>query len=321
MKPLHVYSASRITKGQLPGRSAVICMADAAEHLVEIGDGGNCISRLNCLLVDQDGGERAPTAADAARIVCFVREAEADPHIDHIVFQCQAGVGRSVAAAAAFAASRGERWGNMAVYNRALYRLILSELGLKPMPEPLVALAVRVKYDAETLMGFLISLRKQRYENWEAVLFTDGPRPDIRELVNTFPTNNLVLIETPEVKGSWGHHYRQQALQVCLDSGAEWIGTNNDDNYLAPGYIEQLVRAGQRSGVKLASCCAAHRYSAWGMCQPGQDLACWLAHRELVGQVRWTKTDFWADQDYYQQLAQAAQGQVAQVPRVLVVKN
>jgi hypothetical protein len=187
-----------------------------------------------------------------------------------------------------------------------------------PDPEPAVSIAVRVKYGPECLMGFMLSLQRQRYSNWHAVAYTDGPRPDIRQLCETFDGNQLTLIETTEQLGHWGHPYRQLAFDHCK---GEWLGTNNDDNYLTPGYIEQMVRAGQRSGAKLVLCAGAHRYSGWSVCPAGSDLACWLAHRELVEQVRWEGTDFLADQTYLQKLMNAAGGRVAEVPRVLVVKN
>lgn len=315
MKPIHVFSSRKIAANLLPGRAAVVRMADDASLLPAIKDAENAVSVLDCIFEDQTDG---PDAAAAKRIAEFLRAAEADPAIDHIVAQCQAGVGRSVAVAAAYASSRNERWPNMAAYNRTLYRLLLAEFGRRPMPEPQVSLAVRVKYDAECLMGFLISLRRQRYDNWQAVLFTDGMRPDVRQLVETMPSSNVVLMENSEPKGKWGHPYRQAALDVC---DGEWIGTNNDDNYLTPGYIEQMVLAGQRSGASLVLCSAVHRYAAWGCCKAGQDLACWIAKKELVRKVQWTDTDFLADETYLNKLMEAADGQFAEVPRPLVVKN
>lgn len=314
MKPIHVASYLTITRKPLPGRSAVIRVADDEGLLAEPYDRQNVAAGLDCVFHD----DASPTEADAKRIAAFLREAEASPSVECIVAQCQAGVGRSVAIAAAYSEAHGKRWEQMAVYNRTLYRLILAEFGRIPPPEPLVSLAVRVKYDAETLMGFLISLRKQRYDNWQAVLFTDGPRPDVRQLVEAMPDANIVLMETGERKGRWGHPYRQQALELCE---GQWIGTNNDDNYLTPGYIEQMELVGRRSGAQLVLCCGVHRYSAWGITKPGQDLGCWLAKKELIRQVKWEDTDFLADQTYLDKLIDAAGGKVAEIPRTLVVKN
>ena len=321
MKPIHAFSSVRIATSRLPGPSAVIRIADERELLPPIHDADNAVTVLDCVFEDQDGGERAPTAADASQIATFVRQAEADNRIEHIIAQCQAGVGRSVAICAAVSASRNQRWENMAVYNRTMYDLLLAEFGRAAMPEPKVSLAVRVKYDTQSLLQFIISLRRQRYRNWEAVLFTDGPRPDVRELLAACPDQNLILMETPVRRGRWGHPYRQQAMQLCLSHGADWIGTNNDDNYLTPGYLEQLVMAGQRCQAQLSACSCAHRYSAWGISRVGDDLACWLARRELIQRVPWDGDDFLADQRYYQNLTQAAGGNVVEVPRVLVVKN
>lgn len=318
LKQLHAYSYLKISRQRLPGPSAVIRIADEDSLLADIYDRESAVSVLDCAFVDQDGGERAPTAEDAKRIVEFCRQAEADPRVEHIVAQCQAGVGRSVAVCAAMSAARRERWEQMAVYNRALYRLLLEEMKMRPMPEPLVSLAVRVKYSAEHLMGFLISLRQQRYDNWEAVAFTDGLRPDVRELLKLMPDAPVVFMENSQPKGRWGHPYRQAAMEKC---SGDWIGTNNDDNYLTPGYIEQMVLAGQRAGAQLVLCHAVHRYSAWGVTKAGQDLACWLARRELIRKVPWTDTDFLADQKYLDRLIEAAGGKVAEVPRTLVVKN
>jgi hypothetical protein len=318
MKTLHAASSRQIESRLLPGPSAVIRMADEAALLPEIKDKENVVMALDCVFADEDGTERSPNASDAKRILEFVQRAEDSSGVEHIVAQCQAGAGRSVAVCAALEASRGGRWENMAAYNRTLYRLLLEQLGRLPMPEPLVSLAVRVKYSAEHLMGFLISLRHQRYDNWEAVAFTDGLRPDVRELLKLMPGAPVVLIENSEQRGRWGHPYRQAALEHCQ---GEWIGTNNDDNYLMPGYIEQMVMAGQRAGAQLVLCHAAHRYAAWGVCKAGQDLACWLARKELVRQVPWTDTDFLADERYLNKLIEAADGKVAEVPRPLVVKN
>lgn len=314
MKPIHAYSSRRIENGQLPGRSAVIRIADDDGLLATIKDSNNAVLALDCVFAD----DASPTEADAKRILEFIQRAEDSSGVEHIVAQCQAGVGRSVAICAALAESRGQRWEQMAVYNRTLYRLLLAEMGRIPRPESLVSLAVRVKYDAETLMAFLISLRKQRYDNWEAVAFTDGLRPDIRELLKLMPGAPVVLMENSPTKGRWGHPYRQAALEQCR---GEWIGTNNDDNYLTPGYIEQMVLAGERSGAKLVLCHAVHRYSSWGVSGCGQDLACWLARRELVRAVPWTDCDFLADEKYLNRLIEAAGGSVVEVPRPLVVKN
>lgn len=314
MTELHAYSSRRIESRLLPGLSAVIRMADDEGLLPRIKDQENAVAVLDCVFAD----DNTPTTADAERIWSFCQKSLGNASVEHIVAQCQAGVGRSVAVCMALARHLGQHWEQRHVYNRTLYRLLLAQAGLTPEPEPRVSLAVRVKYDAETFMGFLISLRRQRYSNWEVFAFTDGLRPDIRQLLDLFPDSNVVLVENSEPRGRWGHPYRQAALELCQ---GEWIGTNNDDNYLTPGYIEQMAYAGEQSGASLVLCHAVHRYSAWGVTKAGQDLGCWLARRELVERVRWTRTDFLADEAYLDQLITLAGGKVAEIPRTLLVKN
>jgi predicted protein tyrosine phosphatase len=315
VKPLHPYSAMKISRNRLPGPSAVVRMADERDLLAPIYDQENVAASLDCIFADNEG---APTADDAMRIAQFLNDAALNTRVEHIVAQCQVGIGRSVAVCAAYAAAHGRRWEEMAVYNRTLYKLLLTEFGIPIPSEPLVSLAVRVKYDAATLMGFLLSLQRQRYDNWQAVLFTDGLRPDVQSLIGSITGANIVLAQNSIAKGRWGHPYRQIALELCE---GDWIGTNNDDNYLTPGYIEQLVRAGERSGAGVVVCPAVHRYSGWGVCRAGDDLACWIARRDIVRQVTWDDYSFTGDAAYLKKLIEAANGKVAEVPRMLVVKN
>lgn len=315
LKQLHAYSAHQIANRLLPGPSAVIRMADDLSDLPPIKDAENAVLRLDLAFADTDDG---PKQDQAKKIWQFVERAEASMGIEHIVAQCMAGVGRSVATCMAISRIHDSPWPFKQVHNRALYRMLLAEKGLAPEPEPSVSIALRVKYELPCLMTFLLSLQRQRYDNWSAVAFTDGLRPDVRQLLESMPGSKVTLMENSEPKGRWGHPYRQAALDLCE---GDWIGTNNDDNYLTPGYIEQMVRAGEESGVPLVICGSSHRYSAWGPCKAGQDLSCWLARKELVRQVKWDTTDFWADQFYLHKLMDAAGGKVAEVPRMLVVKN
>lgn len=317
MKPIHAYSAEKIATRPLPGRALVIRIADEPGLLPEIFDKENAINVQDFVFWDQSEGELSPTPADARRIWGLLNTANQCGEYDCIVVQCQAGVGRSVAVCMAWWKAHHEDWPNRQAYNRKLYKLLLAEIPWAE-EEPLVSIAVRVKYSVAHLMAFILSVQRQRWDNYELVAFTDGLRPDIRQLLETIPDNKTVLVENTEPKGRWGHPYRQAALELCQ---GDWIGTNNDDNYLTPGYMEQMVAAGEQSGAKLVLCSASHRYSGWGPCKMGQDLCCWLARRELIEQVKWTDTDFLADQRYLDKLIAAADGSVAEVPRVLVVKN
>ena len=127
MKPIYAASFLNIARKPLPGRSAVIRIADDTGLLAEPYDRENVVDTLDCIFAD----DATPTEADAKRIAAFLREAENNPRVECIVAQCQAGIGRSVAIAAAYSEANGKPWEQMAVYNRTLYRLLLSEFRRK----------------------------------------------------------------------------------------------------------------------------------------------------------------------------------------------
>jgi len=308
---LHAWPAARIAANRLPGQSLVIQFADDEGLLPTIYDKENCLASIQ--LISADDAESF-TAEDAKRIMLAVRKNVSS----HIVVQCMAGVSRSVAVCMALAKIFDWKFEWRPTYNHRVYKMLLAAAGYSPPDEPLVSIAVRVKYDVSNLMAFFLSLQRQRYSNWEAVFFTDGQRLDVRELVASFPGEKVTLMENSEHRGRWGHYYRQAALQQCK---GEWIGTNNDDNYLTPGYIEQMVYVGQKHGSDVVTCQMLHRYSAWQVVPAGTDLCAWLARGELVHRVPWEGTGFTADQEYLQALVRASGKQITQINAPLVVKN
>lgn len=316
MTELHAYCAESIASKRLPGPSAVVRFADSPDMLATIYDRENAVMVLDVIcgdLANDDAGMCAPTQLHARRIVEFCQRAQESGMVQHLVAQCQAGVGRSVALVGALADKSGQPWKPKGTHNRKLYKMLRAELGLPTLAEPLVSICVRWKYSSDYLALFALSLRRQRYENWEAVCFTDGPRPDFQAR-----DSRIRIIQNNEPCGHWGHPYRQAAFEACR---GEWIGTNNDDNYLTPGYIEQLVQEGTDNDSLLVLCHGVHRYSGYSVCQVGDDLACWLARRELIEQCRWDDYSFSADKNYLKKLMALAGRRVSAVSKPLVVKN
>jgi len=311
-------SAQQIQTLDLPGPSAVLRMADTPEQLVPIKDMANVAAQLDLVFADtvaNYGTVRSPSIDDAGRIVDFALDATAP----HFVAQCQVGVGRCQAVIAALLRIRGldpAPVTGRGTYNRLLYRLMLEAAGLPPDPEPLVSIAVRVKYPADRLHLFLLSMQRQRHNNWQVVAVTDGPNQDARRLIWELDDYRVRLIETPEARGCWGHPYRQLALDACQ---GDYLGLSNDDNYYCPGYLEQMLFALQSQTADLAVCQVLHSYAAWSV-SAGIDLGCWIARRELVRKVPWPGEHFTADTSYIEALIATA-GKVVAVPRPLFVHN
>jgi predicted protein tyrosine phosphatase len=316
---IHAWSRYDIETKPLPGPSALICMADSPDQFAALRDRARVIARLD--LVFNDATERfqfvsPPSARHAQRILRFVKEHE---NVPHIVSQCQVGVGRSQAVQAALVKIAGAdprpilRGGT---YNRSLYKKLLVAAGRPPEPEPLVSITIRIKYGPDRFVAFIMSMRRQRYENWELVAVTDGPNPEAVDVLRQMKDRRVKLVETPRPLGRWGHPYRQLGLDACR---GEFIGMSNDDNYYVPGYIEQMVNA--LEDADLAMCSYLHSYFGWRVWKPGTDLGAWLARASLVKKVPWTGQEHTSDQEYVVALKNLAKGRVATVNRPLFVHN
>jgi hypothetical protein len=318
---IHTRSTLKIETEPLPGPSAVVRMADEPDLLAKIHDTANVVETLD--LIFNDAAEpfqsvQPPTAEHGRQIrVFFKRHHQA--RTANLVFQCQAGVGRSRAAYAAFLKIVGKDPVDVfeqGTYNRRLYRSILNAAGTHVEPDPLVSIAVRVKYNAERLQLFLLSMRRQRYENWEVVAVSDGPNPAAKQLVEAIGDSRIRIIETDKVLGKWGHPYRQIGIDACR---GEWIGLSNDDNYYVPGYIEQMVYAGRNAD--LVMCEFLHSYHGWRASEPGSDLGSWIARSDVVRRFPWPGVDFHADKIYLDLLKQQVVGRIATLKRALFVHN
>lgn len=313
----HAWSAAKLASEKLPGPSAIVRMADDPGLMPEIFDKENVIDCLDLCFHDAEYGcglTTVPRDADARDIIRFAQQHGTAPNI---VAQCMAGIGRSHAVCKALAEMNGQSF-RSSTYNRTLYRRLLYVVGAEPKAEPLVSLTVRVKYKPNVLRLFLLSVKAQRYSNWEVVAFTDGPNALADDVVKEMDDDRIRLIETSEARGRWGHPYRQMAFEQCR---GEWIGTQNDDNYLTPGFIEQLVAAGESKRADVVACQSLHRYSAWSAVPPGTDLCAWIARAELVHKTPWLGSGFTADQEYFKAMLSHPGVRGIAVERPLVVKN
>ncbi len=316
---LFACSRKRIETTPFPGPSAVICMADSRDQLAVIKDAVNVAARLDLIFNDATEPYQAvhpPTLEDARKILRFVDD---HSHLPRLIIQCEVGVGRSHAVLAALFKLRNLNYKQVlaeGTYNRSLYRQLLAAANLPPDPEPLVSIAVRVKYAPDRLKLFLLSMQRQRYENWEVVAVTDGPNGAAARLVMDMQDNRIRLIETEKPLGRWGHPYRQRGLDACRGT---FIGMSNDDNYYVPGYLEQMLNA--LENADLAMCQMLHSYGAWAVSPAGSDLGCWIARASLVRQVPWTGQEFTSDQDYIKSLVGLAKDRVATLSRPLFVHN
>jgi predicted protein tyrosine phosphatase len=318
---VHVCSLPKIENEPLPGPSAVVCMADSPALLAKIKDEANVAARLDLVFndsADDFGLVRSATDADALRILQFVDAHKAT--VPNIVFQCQVGVGRSLAAYAACLRLYGgdpRPALHQGTHNRNLYRRMLGVAGFQPEPEPRVSMVVRLKYAPDRMVAFILAMQRQRYDNWELIFVTDGPFPAAHQAVANVGDPRITVLGTERPMGHWGHPYRQRGMDAAT---GDWIGLSNDDNYYAPGYFEQMMNAAKGEDADLVLCSMLHSYAGWASLEPGHDLGSWIARRELVKATPWEGDDFAADARHVARLKANAK-RIATVTRPLFIHN
>jgi len=318
---LHTRARQQVETEPLPSPCAIIRMADSPEQLAQLRDWAGVVAHLDLIFNDATDPFQIvspPTIEQGKQILCSAA-AQLENKVPNLVLQCQAGIGRSHGAQAALMKIYGQDPKPVlakGTYNRRLYRCILAAAGMTPDPEPLVSMCIRLKYDPERLQLFLLSMRRQRYENWELVAVTDVPNPPAAELVKSMADPRVTLIQTDKSLGRWGHPHRQVGIDACR---GEFIGLSNDDNYYVPGYLEQMVMASDAADLILCYC--LHSYGGWGVFAEGLDLGFWLARASLIRRLPWTGLEFTSDREYLLKVKALAAGRIAVVKRPLLIHN
>lgn len=308
-------STENLEKLQITKPTWLICIADEPDLLPKLKDSSNIVNRLDLIFTDND--LHPPTEVHIEQILTFAQEAE------NLIISCQVGVGRSLAVLAALYKIGGiDPFPLLArgTHNRLLYQKLLIRAGIIDKKDPLVSIVVRVKYPADRLNLFLLSMQRQRYKHWECICVTDGPNSSVHSLIDSLKDYRIKIIKTPVKKGRWGHPYRQLGID---SANGEYIGLSNDDNYYCPGYIEQMVNA-LSTGPKLAICQILHAYQGWAVVpdnpkQVGLELGNWIAHKDIIKQNSWTDIEFNSDVIYLKRLTEKYKFIV--VPKPLFCKN
>ena len=169
----------------------------------------------------------------------------------------------------------------------------------------------------------ILCLQRQTHEDWEAIITTDGPNEKARILVASFGDPRLVLLETEEAKGFWGHPHRNLAISKCT---GDVIGLTNDDNYYVPGYLEELLSVFRdNNDCKMVMCDMLHREFKWSLChcQPKItecDLGNWLVTADIAQTTPWPGNDIADDGRYVEQIAAKAK-LVFKINKPLFIKN
>lgn len=201
---------------------------------------------------------------------------------------------------------------------------------------PKVGIAVASYLVAEprrrrSLECLIAAMQAQTYANWQLLIVHDGMVAHTSEENRTLARlreldfERIEVWETAERKQQFGHSHRQSAIERMLQSGCEWIGLTNDDNYYVPVYLEWMIATAQEKKAEFVYCDCVHSHKQWkpmpGVLKRGHiDLGSFLVHHTLARKVKFDKFTFNGDWDYINRLTSASK-KIAKVPGTLFIHN
>lgn len=164
------------------------------------------------------------------------------------------------------------------------------------------------------LQCLLSSLACQTVQNFEVLVYHDGPDAETREVAERFTrlSNRFRYHETEMRHNDWGHSLRSLGLE---EAKGDYLLITNGDNYYVPRFAEFVWEAVERGGPDMVLWDLVHSYSSPGRrtlrCYtpfhvfPAKymiDIAAVMVRTALAKRVGFTDRSHSADATYVEQL-------------------
>jgi len=81
-------------------------------------------------------------------------------------------------------------------------------------------------------------LPRQTYDNYEAIVYCDGPNPEVEKMVECLNDDRIKVLATETTLAKWGHPQTRLGIMAAM---GEYFVRMNDDNVPWPNYLETLV--------------------------------------------------------------------------------
>jgi len=184
--------------------------------------------------------------------------------------------------------------------------------------------------EAASLACLVASLQSQTHPQWQAGVVHDGPYPHdpatLRFIDQWDRDARITVVETAERKQKFGHPHRAETIDHLLRVGCDWLLLTNQDNYYAPVFFEWMLSEAQTKKAKIVYCDCVHSHKQWAHLPAATrrgkiDLGSFLFHKDLAAKIKFDKTTFAADWDFFSRLLDAAGGKAAKVNATLFVHN
>jgi GT2 family glycosyltransferase len=173
------------------------------------------------------------------------------------------------------------------------------------IPEDVKVTMVCVTYNRPLELQVLIGcMRVQTWQNFEILVYHDGPSDITREAVMKMGDPRVKYFETEERLGGFGHHMRAMGIK---EATGNYIGITNDDNYYAPVYLEAMLSSLITSGADVSYCNMIHSHQQWRpfdtFHQGGRiDAGGWIGRSEVIKSTEWHDLGFCGDGTYINDL-------------------
>ena len=130
--------------------------------------------------------------------------------------------------------------------------------------QPIRLSIVIVTYkQAMALQCLLSSLVCQIVQNFEVLVYHDGPDEETRAVADRFArvSDRFRYHETAERHNDWGHSLRSLGIK---EAQGEFLLITNGDNYYVPRFTEFVFEAVERGGLDMVLWDLVHSYSSPG---------------------------------------------------------
>lgn len=135
---------------------------------------------------------------------------------------------------------------------------------------------------------FIESILNQTDSEWEAVIYHNGPNPEMREYIEGYKDDRLVYMESDVNSGNWGTKNRQHGIDLC---DSDYIIQTSVQDYWLPQaneYINKCINSNNRPEIVywnsinhvVGPCLVLDGQLAWSKCDWGQfALKTWIAKK------------------------------------------
>ncbi len=164
---------------------------------------------------------------------------------------------------------------------------------------------------------------------WKMYIIHDGPTPkEITDIVTDFQDERLILCESKERKGSWGHPNRKMMLEKIYCQPDDLLLMTNDDNFYIRTFVDKMLKEVTKS-IGLCHFDMLHSYFDYNVfkTQPKSgaiDMGAFVVRADIAKKVGFNSMKIEADGIYCEDVVRYCREnnyRVLKIDRILFIHN